>query len=98
MRPGPELRQIAKGLKREFHTYQLVLRDSRTPRLAKILLGVAVGYILMPFDLIPDFIPIIGHIDDVIIVQLLILLALKLMPPGLIDDCRRQAESKCGNL
>jgi len=91
--PMSSLKKIASSFKREFHTYRLVLKDRRTPRLAKILLGAAVGYTLMPFDLIPDFIPIIGHIDDIIIVPLLIFLALKMVPPDLVDDCRKQAES-----
>ncbi len=57
-----------RNLKHGIQVYQLVLRDPRTPRLAKILLGLAVGYVLLPFDLIPDFIPVIGHLDDLITV------------------------------
>ena len=62
------LRSVGKDLKRELKVYRLVLRDERTPRSARFLLGLAVGYTLLPFDLIPDFLPIIGHLDDVIIV------------------------------
>jgi uncharacterized membrane protein YkvA (DUF1232 family) len=76
--------------KRELHVYQLVLKDPRTPKLAKILLGLAVGYALLPFDLIPDFIPIIGHIDDVLIVPGLVFLALKLVPAEVVAECRQR--------
>jgi uncharacterized membrane protein YkvA (DUF1232 family) len=82
------LRSIADAFKQEIKVYRLVLNDSRTPRFAKILLGMAVGYTLMPFDLIPDFLPIIGHLDDLIIVPLLIIWAVKLIPKVVIEDCR----------
>lgn len=84
------LREAAATLKRELRVYQLVLKDPRTPRLAKILLGLAVGYALLPFDLIPDFIPVLGHLDDVVIVPGLIVLALKLIPAEVVLECRRQ--------
>jgi uncharacterized membrane protein YkvA (DUF1232 family) len=57
------LAAIHRTLKRELRTYQLVLRDPRTPRLARWLLGLALAYVLLPFDLIPDFIPVLGHLD-----------------------------------
>jgi len=82
------LKTIGKNLKREIKVYQRVIKDPRTPRLPKLLLGLAVGYALMPFDLIPDFIPVLGHLDDVIIVPALVILALKFIPKEVIEDCR----------
>lgn len=87
-----QLQQIAGRLKRELIFYQRILRHPRTPRLAKFLLWLAIGYALLPFDLIPDFLPVIGQIDDLIIVPGLIYLALKLIPDSLIQECRAQIE------
>ena len=86
------LKTVARTLKRELQVYQLVLKDARTPKLAKWLLGLAVGYALLPFDLIPDFIPVIGHLDDAIIVPLLVFIALRLIPAEVVADCRKRTE------
>jgi len=84
------LKAIGRGLKRELAVYRLVLAHPRTPRLAKWLLGLAVGYALLPFDLIPDFIPIPGQLDDVIIVPALVWSALRLVPDDVVAECRRR--------
>lgn len=60
--------------------------------MAKVLLWLAVGYILLPFDLIPDFMPVIGQLDDLVIVPALIYLALKIIPAELVHECRVQLE------
>jgi uncharacterized membrane protein YkvA (DUF1232 family) len=86
MKINARLKIIAKNLKKQVKIYKLVLKDKRTPVSAKILLGAAVGYLLMPFDLIPDFIPFFGQLDDLIIVPLLVYLALKLIPPNIIAE------------
>ena len=87
------LKAIGRDLKRELRVYQFVLRDERPPRLARLLLGLASGYRLLPFDLIPDFIPILGHLDDVLIVPGLFIAAVKLIPPEVIEDCRQKADA-----
>lgn len=77
-------------MKTEFAVYRLALRHPQTPLGGKVLLGLAIGYLLLPFDLIPDFIPVIGHLDDVIIVPGLIYLALKMIPKEIILECREK--------
>jgi uncharacterized membrane protein YkvA (DUF1232 family) len=81
---------LARSFKRELQVYRRVLADSRTPISAKVFLGLAVGYLCMPFDLIPDFIPVIGHLDDVIIVPGLVYVGLRLVPPELVAEHRAQ--------
>lgn len=83
-----KLKFVNRDLKRDLSVYQMALRDPRTPRLAKILLGFAVTYALFPVDLIPDFLPVIGHIDDALIIPMVIRLALRMIPDEVIDDCR----------
>ena len=69
----------------------------QTPRLAKVLLWLAIAYVLMPFDLIPDFLPVIGQLDDVVIVPGLMFLALKLVPASIVEACRAQVAEKTAN-
>ena len=73
-------KKFTRAFKRELSVYHRILADDRTPRRAKIFLGLAVGYLCMPLDVIPDFIPIIGHLDDAVIVPGLIYLALRSIP------------------
>jgi uncharacterized membrane protein YkvA (DUF1232 family) len=86
-----QLKALGADLKRSLRVYRSIAQDPRTPRLAKILLGLAIGYVLMPFDLIPDFIPVIGHVDDAILVPALIFVALKMVPTEVREDCSRRA-------
>jgi len=90
---GMPFRTFTRAIKQEVIVYQRVLRDSRTPWYAKAVLGLAVGYLLLPFDLIPDFIPILGQLDDILIVPGLVWLALKLIPPDVIADCREKTKT-----
>lgn len=87
------LREGAKSLKRELAVYRRVIRHPRTPRAAKILLGAAVGYALMPFDLIPDFLPVVGQLDDLVVIPALVVAGLKLVPEDVLAECRREVEA-----
>lgn len=87
-----KLKSLAKQLKRELAVYRLVLKHPQTPRLAKCLLWLAVGYLLLPFDLIPDFIPILGQLDDLVIIPALLYFALLLIPPSVLQNCREQVQ------
>ena len=84
------LAALARVFKRELAVYRCAPRHPRTPLAARLLLGAALGYALLPFDLIPDFLPVIGHLDDLIIVPGLIWLALRMLPPAVMDECRAQ--------
>ena len=81
-----------KGLRSRIKVYRLVMKDKRTPKAAKVLLALAIGYTLMPFDLIPDFLPVIGHVDDLIIVPLLFYFAIMMIPKEVIEECERMVE------
>lgn len=82
------LKQIAVRLKAEFVFYQRLQKHPKTPMLAKALLWLAIGYVLMPFDLIPDFIPLIGQLDEMVIIPILLYCALKLTPSSIVAECR----------
>lgn len=84
----------AKKIKKELQVYRNVMKDDRTPALAKFLLWAAVSYLLMPFDLIPDFIPVFGQLDDVIVVPALVYFAVKLIPAHVIIDHRNNIHLK----
>ena len=83
------LKKLFLRFKRELQLYRNILADPRTPRLTKILLGSAVAYAVTPVDIIPDFIPVVGLLDDAIIVPALVYLALKTIPKPLLEDHRR---------
>lgn len=78
--------EIKNSFERRINLYKSIYQDKRTPLISKILLGAAIGYLFMPFDLIPDFIPVIGHLDDAIIVPSLIYLAIKFIPLSLYQE------------
>lgn len=84
------VRAFTRQIKREIAVYRLVLADARTPLPAKIALGAAVGYLLLPFDLIPDFIPVFGQLDDLLLVPGLVWLALRLIPREVVEDARKR--------
>lgn len=85
-----KLKQRARQLKSETQVLMIAYKDERTPLAAKILIGLTVGYLLSPIDLIPDFIPVLGFLDDVIIVPLLISASIKLIPAIVLSDARQR--------
>jgi len=90
-RLGTRLRALGGALVREAKVWRLVVADPRTPRIARWLLWTALAYALSPIDLIPDALPLLGQLDDLLIVPLLVWLALRLIPAQIIEDCRRRA-------
>ncbi|MFN4190257.1 MAG: YkvA family protein [Pseudothermotoga sp.] len=72
----------------------LMRKDKRVPRKAKILISIAVGYALSPVDLIPDFIPFLGQLDDILIVPTLVSMALKSIPKELFEEYKAQVQEK----
>ena len=91
------LKERTQQLKTDIPAVFIALKKKETPLLAKIFAGIAVGYAFSPIDLIPDFIPVIGLLDDVIIVPFFVALAVRLIPPDLLAECRAQAEGLWAN-
>jgi len=89
-----KLKQIVRQLKQEVVPLYYALFDKRTPLIAKIFAGITVGYLLSPIDLIPDFIPILGLLDDLIIVPLLIKFTLTLIPKFIIAEIKNKIDTK----
>ena len=85
------LRGRARQLKRETIALYLACRDPRTPWFAKAFAAAVVAYALSPIDLIPDFVPIVGYLDDLILVPLGLSLAIKMIPDPVMAECREQA-------
>jgi len=90
MEQGGKKITLFDRFKNEINFYQAVLKDSRTPKLSKFFLGLAVAYALNPIDLIPDFIPVLGYLDDLIIVPALIFIAVRLIPKRLLQEYREK--------
>lgn len=84
-------KQRARELKIELYAIYLAYRDPRVPLPARIFAACVVGYAFSPIDLIPDFIPVLGYLDDLILVPLGITLAIKMIPPLVLAECRGQA-------
>ena len=87
------LREKARALKRETLALYFAVRDPRTPLAAKVLAGFVVAYALSPIDLIPDFIPVLGYLDDLVLVPLGIAICLRLIPEQILAEARRRAET-----
>lgn len=87
------LKQRARQLKTDIPAVFLALQRHDTPWPAKVIAFLTVGYALSPIDLIPDFIPVLGYLDDVILLPALVALTVKLIPEPVMAECRAQAQS-----
>lgn len=87
------LKLWARNLGRDVHAVYLASRDPRVPWYAKLLAVAVAGYALSPIDLIPDFIPIVGYLDDLLIVPLGICLVVSLVPDEVMAECRAKADA-----
>lgn len=88
------LKNAANQLKAEAFTLYYAYRDPRTPWLAKVLIALTLGYLFSPIDLIPDFIPVLGWLDDLVLVPLLIRLSLRLIPTTVVAESRLKAQAR----
>jgi uncharacterized membrane protein YkvA (DUF1232 family) len=87
------LKEKARQLKTDTHALYLAYKDPRVPWYAKVFVAIVVAYALSPIDLIPDFIPVLGYLDDLIIIPAGIYLSLKIIPKEVIEECREKAQS-----
>src|SRR5690349_11049772 len=86
------LKKRARRLKAELYALYLAYRDPRAPWYARAFAAGIVAYAISPIDLIPDFIPVLGLLDDLILLPLGIVLALRMIPPEVMADCRERAK------
>ncbi|MBN2880154.1 MAG: DUF1232 domain-containing protein [Clostridia bacterium] len=88
-----KLKQKAQSIKKDILALYLAGKHKDTPIIVKILIVITTAYAFSPIDLIPDFIPVLGYIDDLIILPAAILLIIKLIPDNVLKQCREEAES-----
>lgn len=86
------LKERAQRLKQDIPAVFIAMGKKETPVMAKILAGLTITYALSPIDLIPDFIPVLGYLDDVILLPSLAALTIRLIPPEVREECRKEAE------
>ena len=87
------LKTWARGIKRDVVTVYFAARDPQAPMLLRIMAGLVAAYALSPIDLIPDFIPVLGYLDDLLIVPLGLLLVMRLMPEAVLNNARIKADA-----
>ena len=91
MGPIERLESWARRLKVEVYALYLAYKDQRVPWYARVFAAVVVGYAFSPIDLIPDVVPVLGHLDDLILIPLGVALAIKMIPPHVLAECRQEA-------
>ncbi len=87
------LRKKATEIKKELKALRIAVRENLVPWYVKVLIFIAVAYALSPIDLIPDFIPVLGLLDDLLLLPLFIYIILKLIPKETMEECRKKAET-----
>ncbi|MDK2935700.1 MAG: hypothetical protein PWQ06_2546 [Anaerophaga sp.] len=87
-----DLKERARKLKTDIPAVFIAMKKKETPIAAKIIAGITVAYALSPIDLIPDFIPILGYLDDIILLPALAALTIRIIPPEVFAECRKEAE------
>ena len=92
-----DLKQRARLLKAETFALYLAARHPDTPWYAKLLVAGIVAYAFSPIDLIPDFVPVLGYVDDLILIPMGIALAIKMIPPSVLTECRARAQKVISN-
>jgi uncharacterized membrane protein YkvA (DUF1232 family) len=92
--PIERLESWARRLKVEVYALYLTYRDPRVPWYARVFAAVVVGYAFSPIDLIPDPVPVLGYLDDLILIPLGVALAIKMIPPPVLAECREKARKK----
>ncbi|MDD2494426.1 MAG: YkvA family protein [Tissierellia bacterium] len=86
------LKERVQQLKKDIPAVFLTLKNKATPWYAKVLAILTISYALSPIDLIPDFVPVLGYLDDIIILPLLVAVTIKLLPKDIIEACRIESE------
>lgn len=89
-----KLKIKARKLKKEITVIYYAYQHPKMTALPKIIIAFTLGYALSPIDLIPDFIPVLGYLDDLFIIPALISLSIRLIPPGIMEESRRKANDK----
>jgi uncharacterized membrane protein YkvA (DUF1232 family) len=89
-------KESARTLKKETVALTLACRHPRVPWYAKVLALIIVGYALSPIDLIPDFIPVLGYLDDIILIPVGIMIVIRMIPADVLAECRQKAEAIVG--
>jgi uncharacterized membrane protein YkvA (DUF1232 family) len=94
MRALESWKQLARQLKTEIYALYLAYKDPRVPMYARVFAACVVGYAFSPIDLIPDPIPVLGYVDDLVLVPLGIMLARKMIPAEVLAECREKARNR----
>lgn len=89
-----KLKNKVSNLKKETYTLYLVYKHPQISWWKRLFLGVVIGYAFCPIDLVPDFIPVLGYLDDLVLVPLGISVALRLIPKEIVDECRKKASEE----